>query len=125
MIRRPFSRRGGFTLIEVLVVIAIVATLIGLLLPAVQSAREAARRARCANNLRQIGLALHAYHAQYNAFPFQATWYDRRIQPLPPPCCQNCSFFYFSAQVRLTPFLEQAAVFNSLNHYCPVEVSQF
>jgi prepilin-type N-terminal cleavage/methylation domain-containing protein len=97
------ARRPGFTLVELLVVIAIIATLIGLLLPAVQSAREAARRCACSNNTVQLGLALHNYEFAHEAFPPGVTG-D------PGPIRSEPEGHHVGWIVRLLPFIEQQAL---------------
>lgn len=78
---RPVDRRG-FTLVELLVVVSIIGLLISLVLPAVQSARESSRRAQCTDNLKQIGLALHAYQASNHTFPLN--WGKPQARSGPP-----------------------------------------
>lgn len=98
------KRLRGFTLIELLVVIAIIAVLIALLLPAVQQAREAARRTQCRNNMKQIGLAIHNYHDAHKVFPPGETsnWRD---DPL----------YGHGPGVDLLPYIDQANVYNRFN----------
>jgi prepilin-type N-terminal cleavage/methylation domain-containing protein/prepilin-type processing-associated H-X9-DG protein len=98
--------RIGFTLVELLVVIAIIGILVGLLLPAVQAAREAARRMQCTNNLKQIGLALHNYHDTHRKFP-QGNYFDFS------PGGNVNSQWAWSAMIL--PFIEQGNMFNQLN----------
>ena len=101
-------RSRGFTLIELLVVIAIIAILIALLLPAVQQAREAARRTQCKNNLKQYGLALHNYHDVYSCFPLSSnggavTWDNGAI----------------GWQARILPYTEQVGLYNEIDWVMP------
>ena len=91
-----FKWRRGFTLVELLVVIAIIGILVALLLPAIQAAREAARRTQCGNNLKQYGVALHNYHDTYKVFPTGTSSWD--------------NYPYVGWQYRILPFTENAAL---------------
>src|SRR2546421_3459108 len=95
--------RRGFTLIELLVVIAITAVLIPLLLPAVQAAREAARRSQCVNNLKQIGLALHNYHQTTDRFPMGKS----QAANGPNYAGGYAGWTEWSAQALMLPYIEQ------------------
>lgn len=114
------TRSRGFTLIELLVVIAIISVLIALLLPAVQQAREAARRVQCVNNLKQLGIAIHNYEGSIGCFPSGAivapmnNWWVANNLAWP-------GHFRYSVPAMLTPFLDQTPAFNALNFWYPIE----
>ena len=103
--------RGGFTLIELLVVIAIIAVLIALLLPAVQQAREAARRTQCKNNLKQIGLAMHNFHDTYLRFPPGGAMDQQPFGINSNPA--TGSAWGSSWMVYILPYIDQAPMFSS------------
>ena len=95
----------GFTLVELLVVIAIIGILVALLLPAVQAAREAARRTQCTNNLKQIGLALHNYHAAKNALPIGS------VLPANAPAGKNFGTWVY----YILPYIEEGSVYEAFD----------
>lgn len=99
---RP-GRHRGFTLVELLVVIAIIGILVALLLPAIQAAREAARRTQCVNNMKQIGIALHNYHDTYRILPY-GSFNLREVWP------SNGTNW----RALILPFMEQSAIHSQL-----------
>jgi prepilin-type N-terminal cleavage/methylation domain-containing protein/prepilin-type processing-associated H-X9-DG protein len=110
------QRRRGFTLIELLVVIAIIGVLVGLLLPAVQAAREAARRIQCVNNLKQVGLAVHNYETAVGTLPLGCVvTFDRSGNPV---------FNGWGITARLLPYLEGQNQFNACNFNLPNETPE-
>ena len=134
--RLPHSRRSAFTLIELLVVIAIIAVLIGLLLPAVQKVREAAARAKCENNIKQLALACQAYHDVNMKFPpgsfggrgtstakypkggFAAGWTDTAV-------CGSCPYGDFGWPAKILPYVEQQGLYNQFNFTVPAYSGQW
>ena len=115
---KKWLMRTGFTLVELLVVIAIIGILIALLLPAVQAAREAARRSQCTNNLKQVGLAFHNYHDVYKTFPrwtYQArTWRAGASG-------DNTWWTGFTAMTMILPYMEQGAIYQQIDWGCRPE----
>jgi prepilin-type N-terminal cleavage/methylation domain-containing protein/prepilin-type processing-associated H-X9-DG protein len=104
------ARQAGFTLIELLVVTSIIGGLIGILLPAVQEAREAARRNQCVNNLKQMALALHNYHDQLGSFPVTSVRYQG------DPTCIGCGYgAFYTFRSLMLPQIEQTPLYNAIN----------
>jgi len=121
MTRQPIASSGkssrGFTLVELLVVIAIIAILVALLLPAVQAAREAARRIQCMNNFKQVGIALHNYHSSYGTFPPGFVYFHPSAPDNEP---SSYLFYGYGWSVVILPYSEQTEIFEQSDNNSPV-----